>query len=266
MNVSRNPASSQANPPDGTGSGAQDSYDQSYYESRGTARIIARPFDRKHIDRFLKKLAQAVPIAPYMSVLDLGCAMGYLSYHLAERCVRVVGVDVSPEAIDFARRTYVRKNLRFEVADILSWDPGERFDIILFVSLYEHFTRAEQDRALELFKNWLAPGGMVVAHTITAKSWLGRKRTREKNLGTIDFSGDLTHTCVFSLNDLKEHFHSHGYVLRGEYRKYGSFGLKGHWLGRLFKLLLIPDRWRQEFVIEVMLAFGLAADHPREQA
>ncbi len=240
-------------------SGARDDYDQPYYESRGTARIIAQPFDRKHIDRFLKKLVEVVAIGSQMSVLDLGCAMGYLSYHFAERCARVVGVDISPEAIDFARRTYVRENLRFEVADVLSWSPDERFDLILFVSLYEHFTRAEQDKALELFKGWLAPGGVVVAHTITAKSWLGRKRTREKNLGTIDFSGDPTHTRVFTLTDLKQHFASHGYELRGEYHRYGSFGVKGKWLERLFKLLLVPDSWRQEFVIEVMLAFGVAA-------
>ncbi|MEK7746526.1 MAG: hypothetical protein AAB576_07670, partial [Elusimicrobiota bacterium] len=49
-----------------------------------------------------------------------------------------------------------------------------RYDLVLFVSLYEHLTRPQQDLFLERLKGWLAPGGVVATHTITAASWLGR--------------------------------------------------------------------------------------------
>ncbi|MDQ7778097.1 MAG: methyltransferase domain-containing protein [Planctomycetota bacterium] len=236
---------------------AGEQYDSEYYDARGTSRIKANPFDRKHFDRVTRKLGQTFALQPQMSVLDLGCGYGYLSYHFAERCARAVGVDISPTAVEFARKTYARPNLAFEVGDILSWNPQEKFDLVLFVSLYEHLTREQADLALERFKGWLKPGGVVAVHTITAKTWMGRRRTREKGLGTIDFSGDTTHTCIFTPGELKEHFESHGYALRGEYVRLGSYLFRGETLKKIFRFLHLPAKWRDAFVIEALFSFGL---------
>ncbi|MBI3269671.1 MAG: class I SAM-dependent methyltransferase [Planctomycetes bacterium] len=233
-------------------------YGEEYFHGRGTERSMQAPFDRMHFDRFCAKLAAAVPIDPRWSVLDLGCAVGYLTYHFAERCAHATGVDHAEPALAFARKTYARPNVDFVHSNILAFQPTRRYDLILFVSLYEHLTREEQDRLFERMKGWLTPGGVLATHTITAHSWIGRRRTREKNLGTLDFSGDPTHTCAFTLAELEAHIASHGYVLRGEYRRYGSFVLRGTRLEKLFRWLRIPDRWRHELVLEVLAVHGLA--------
>jgi SAM-dependent methyltransferase len=57
--------------------------------------------------------------APYDSILEIGCGLGYLTNEVAKYCkneYQVVGTDISPTAIDKARKLF--PNLRFEVLDI----------------------------------------------------------------------------------------------------------------------------------------------------
>src|SRR6201995_5973017 len=57
-------------------------------------------------------------------VLDVGCGEAAISLHLAERGHTTVGLDLSPPAIDLARReakTRGLTNVTFEVADISSF-------------------------------------------------------------------------------------------------------------------------------------------------
>jgi SAM-dependent methyltransferase len=64
-------------------------------------------------------------------VLDLGCGAGRVALHLQERGHDVVGIDVSPLAIDVARRRGVRdaRAGTFETA----LRPDERFDTFLLL-------------------------------------------------------------------------------------------------------------------------------------
>ncbi len=64
--------------------------------------------------------------APYLesalTLLDVGCGNGRQSFALAEHFPRVMGVDLSAEAIRGARALYERDNLEFRVVDILDDD------------------------------------------------------------------------------------------------------------------------------------------------
>ncbi|MCA9718684.1 MAG: class I SAM-dependent methyltransferase [Myxococcales bacterium] len=66
--------------------------------------------------RFAPSMDHTVPI------LDLGCGNGRISRFLAERFERVVGIDVSPSAIDFARAG-APGNASFRVANAI--DPAD---------------------------------------------------------------------------------------------------------------------------------------------
>jgi SAM-dependent methyltransferase len=73
-------------------------------------------------------------------VLDVGCGEAAISLDLAERGYTTVGLDLSPTAIDLARREAQRRgltNASFEVADISSFtDYDARFGTIVDSTLF----------------------------------------------------------------------------------------------------------------------------------
>ncbi len=70
------------------------------------------------------------------SVLDVGCGLAHLHDHLASRSIDVdyTGIDLSPEMVARARSR--RPHLRLECAELGSWDPGRRFDLVVAVGIH----------------------------------------------------------------------------------------------------------------------------------
>ncbi|MDI6874679.1 class I SAM-dependent methyltransferase [Candidatus Solincola sp.] len=99
-------------------------------------------------------------------ILDLGCGDGMLAAELAERVPRgsVLGVDISPEMINHACRSYPPSrypNLAWEVADASRLDFYERFDIV-FSNAVLHWVR-DQSAALRGIARALKTGGILLA-------------------------------------------------------------------------------------------------------
>lgn len=94
------------------------------------------------------------------SVLDVGCGEGNLSHWLFESGDRhYMGVDVSRIAI-LEARARSSNEARFEVADAATFDPGERFDIIVLNEVLYYM--AEPEAVLERYESFLAPGGVLI--------------------------------------------------------------------------------------------------------
>jgi 2-polyprenyl-3-methyl-5-hydroxy-6-metoxy-1,4-benzoquinol methylase len=91
--------------------------------------------------------------------LDLACGQGLGSVWLARRGLEVLGLDISPVAInqarDLARRSGVDDRCRFDVADLDAGLPaGSPVDVILC----HKFRDRRLDRAIV---ERLAPGGLL---------------------------------------------------------------------------------------------------------
>src|SRR5215208_1368827 len=55
--------------------------------------------------------------------LEIGCGTGAFARLLAQRCERVVAVDLSPRMIEVARtRSKEHRNVEYVVADATSWE------------------------------------------------------------------------------------------------------------------------------------------------
>ena len=83
----------------------------------------------------LRRLVEAVNPDPAASVLDVACGPGYLALAFAERCRRVVGVDLTPAPLAIAeqmRRERGLENVTFQIddADNLSFADG-KFDVVV---------------------------------------------------------------------------------------------------------------------------------------
>ena len=98
-------------------------------------------------------------------VLDFGCGSGYGSAKIAEIADSVVAVDISQEAIDFARENYQQENLTFSRIQENSRLPfkDESFDVVLSFQVIEHIC---QDIAyLDEAKRLLRKNGIIIIIT-----------------------------------------------------------------------------------------------------
>lgn len=92
---------------------------------------------RDHVARYEFVAKQ---LAPKSRVLDLACGIGYGSQMLAKAGHRVIGVDVSAEAIAYAEEYYSHPNVTFEcrAAEDLNADELGTFDAVVSFETIEH--------------------------------------------------------------------------------------------------------------------------------
>jgi SAM-dependent methyltransferase len=93
--------------------------------------------------------------------LEIGCGTGAFARRLAERCKRVVGLDLSAEMVRVARsRSSGFENLEFQVADAMTWDFSQsHFDFICSIATLHHL---EQRELLPKIRDALTPRGVLV--------------------------------------------------------------------------------------------------------
>lgn len=96
------------------------------------------PVVRRLIDRFFARLGATVePLGP-KSVLDAGCGEGETLERLAALLPsRVAGVDLSPEAVEFASRRLPQAEIGRESVYELPF-ADESFDLVLCLEVLEH--------------------------------------------------------------------------------------------------------------------------------
>ena len=120
-------------------------------------------YDREgwnHNNHYHKFLLQQLP-SHCKSVLDIGCGTGAFSRLLAERCDRVMAIDLSPQMITVAKQDSQNyTNINFQVADILQWKfPVEQFDAIVSIATFHHLPL---ETLLPNLQTALKPGGKLI--------------------------------------------------------------------------------------------------------
>jgi 2-heptyl-1-hydroxyquinolin-4(1H)-one methyltransferase len=100
-------------------------------------------------------------------VLDVGCGEAAISLALAERGHTTVGLDLSPTAIDLARREAARRgltNATFEVADISSFTGYDgRFGTIVDSTLFHSIPVEAREGYQQSIQRAAAPGASYFA-------------------------------------------------------------------------------------------------------
>lgn len=102
-----------------------------------------------------------------LSILDAGCGTGLFGTKLA-RFGRVVGIDISPQAIQYAKKrglSAVRGSI-----ERLPF-PDESFDVVTCVDVLYHQRVTHDIQALREFYRVLKPHGILVLR-VPAVSWL----------------------------------------------------------------------------------------------
>ena len=99
---------------------------------------------------------------PTGSVLEIACGTGLWTEALAGRAETLTAIDAAPEVVEIARDRVRSTNVSFEVADVFSWDPDARFDVIFFSAWLSHVPMNRFDQFWELLRGLLSEDGRVM--------------------------------------------------------------------------------------------------------
>lgn len=149
------------------------------------------------------------------AVLDVGCNRGYLLAALAGlEFRRLTGIDLSPEAVDRARKLVPQAEVLYgDAAEYLQGQPGA-FDVIFIKAVLEHMPKAEVLPLLKRARDSLKPGGILVVD-VPNMDWIFASHERYM---------DFTHEIGFTRESL-------GQLMRnvfGEVTVNGSLPVMAH--------------------------------------
>jgi SAM-dependent methyltransferase len=102
-------------------------------------------------------------LEPGLELLDLACGHGRIANPLAERGVRVTGLDATPLFLDLARKDAAERGVEVEYveADMRSLPWTERFDRVLcWFTSFGYFSDEENRQVLLDVYRALRPGGL----------------------------------------------------------------------------------------------------------
>ncbi|MDR0847234.1 MAG: methyltransferase domain-containing protein [Lactobacillales bacterium] len=120
----------------------------------------AKMYDEKHnfSSDYGKAVFEYLPSDPNQAILDIGCGTGDLTADLLTRGGRVVGVDYSPEMIEFARASH--PDIEFAVADASKLTFENEFDVVYSNAAF-HWIQDQKGLLASVYRA-LKPGGVLV--------------------------------------------------------------------------------------------------------
>jgi len=136
-------------------------------------------------------------------VLDVGCGHGTWIKYTLEKVgnttnLHIKGFDISKERIRLAKSILAEyPNVTLEVEDAKRYSTPERYHIILFVEVFEHFTKPDYPVILQKYLNLLAEKGYLVIIDKEKYSFGALKIYIKRMLGLYYRALDFSHYPLF---------------------------------------------------------------------
>ena len=117
----------------------------------------------------LDLICRKTGLKPGMKVLDIGCGWGGFAKYAAEKYdVRVLGITVSREQVEFARKFCKGLPVEIELQDYRKLK--EEFDRIISIGMFEHVGPRNYRTYMKVVHRYLTSDGLFLLHTIAGNS------------------------------------------------------------------------------------------------
>jgi 2-polyprenyl-3-methyl-5-hydroxy-6-metoxy-1,4-benzoquinol methylase len=175
-------------------------------------RVVPGEVDADLWNEHFARYAFASRLSRRKRVLDAGCGAGYGTAELARGAATVVGLDVSAEALKFARLNYPLPNAGFLQASCAALPfAGGSFDLVTVFEVIEHIR--EWRECLREIRRVLAPAGQCVISTpnrdyyADSRGTTGPNPYHEHEFSFEEFSSELSavfpHVSMFVQNHVE---------------------------------------------------------------
>jgi SAM-dependent methyltransferase len=159
----------------------------------------------------IKSIIDKADLRP-QSIAEIGCGSGRVLEELSKSDdlsgVRFEGFDISPQAIEIARRLG-NDRIRFHEVDLFEKDDGTYFDVLLIIDVLEHVPDymgfAEKCRRKAKYKVYHIPLDIHVSSVLRNAFMAGRYTvghihyfTAESALGTLRDTGHEIIECAYT--------------------------------------------------------------------
>lgn len=132
------------------------------------------------------------------SLLEIGCASGWMTKELSSLASSVTAVDISSVAIELAReRCFGKSNIDFRRLDILVEDIAETFEMVICAGILVYLPSREQKAVCRRVIASVKPGGILILE-------------HECKSSGIELNGDHIHAlyvnqpCLKLLNSIRQ--------------------------------------------------------------
>lgn len=175
-------------------------FDALYKEAAGDTEII--PWADLEPNKFFREWAESTGLkGEGRTALVVGCGLGDDAKYLYDLGFKVSAFDISPTAIEWAKRLHAETDIQFEVADLFA-PPADwlgAFEFVLEIYTIQPLPMEMRPRVIDSVASFVAPGGKLVVVTRGREDdeqperlpWpLSRrdlKRFKEKGLKQTDF-------------------------------------------------------------------------------
>ena len=127
-------------------------------------RLIPGKTEFALLEQHVARYRFALDYAKEARVLDAACGVGYGCFILSTAAREVIGIDKSPEAVEYAKRNFSTPKIKFEVADILSMPFAmESFDLAVAFEIFEHVK--DSSKFLNELKRIVKKNGKIILST-----------------------------------------------------------------------------------------------------
>jgi len=197
-------------------------FDALYKESAGDTEKI--PWADREPNRFFRAWAESNGLkGDGRTALVVGCGLGDDAKYLHDLGFRVTAFDISPTAIEWARKIHGDTEIQFEVADLFdpptAWvfqqappataggtdlsgviekQPADAggYDFVLEIYTIQPLPMELRERAIDAVASFVAPGGILVVVT--------RGREDEEEVDVVPWPLSRSDLARFEQNGLKE--------------------------------------------------------------
>lgn len=158
-----------------------------------------------HLNRylFLKKF-----IKKNDKVIDIACGTGYGTKIISELTKDIIGVDISEEAISYARSSYRSIEKNFIVGDASNYTHNHKFDIVASFETIEHIKNYKE--VIKNYNRLLINEGLLFVSS-------PNRSIKSPNDKLSDKPRNKFHTQEFTISELSNFLKDSGFEILGVY-------------------------------------------------